>query len=107
VGDPEIGDSSPERWFDTAAFAFPAFGSFGNVGRNIVEGPGYANVNLAVIKRVPLGSRARLQIRAEFFNLLNRANYNLPDNFLGSPTFGQILSAQAPRRVQCGVRLLF
>jgi hypothetical protein len=107
VGEPEIERRRPEQWFDTAAFAFPTFGSFGNAGRNIVEGPGYANVNLAVIKSLPMGSRARLQIRAEFFNLLNRANYNLPDNFLGSPTFGQILSAQAPRRVQCGARILF
>jgi hypothetical protein len=107
TADPHLANPTPERWFDTGAFAFPAFGSFGNAGRNILEGPGYANVNLAVIKGVPMGSRARLQIRAEFFNLLNRANYNLPDNFLGSPTFGQVLSAGPPRRVQCGVRLLF
>lgn len=107
AGDATLDHPTPERWFDTGAFSFPAFGSFGNAGRNILEGPGYANVNVAVIKSVPLGSRSRLQIRAEFFNLLDRANYNLPDNFLGSPTFGQILSAQAPRRVQCGARLLF
>ena len=48
-----------------------------------------------------------LQIRLEFFNLFNWTNLGLPDNFLGSPTFGQILSAGAPRRFQIGVRFLY
>ena len=39
-------DRTPDRWFNTAAFAFPAFGTFGNAGRNIVDGPGFENVNL-------------------------------------------------------------
>jgi outer membrane receptor protein involved in Fe transport len=107
VGDPEITDASADRWFNTAAFAMPAFGSFGNAGRNILEGPGYANVNLGVIKHVPLGGRAKLQLRAEAFNLLNRVNYDLPDAFVGSPTFGRILSAGPPRRCQFGARVLF
>jgi hypothetical protein len=107
VGDPEVADPSADRWFNTAAFALPAFGTFGNAGRNILEGPGYANLNLGVIKHVPLGTRARLQLRAEAFNLLNRVNYDLPDAFIGSPTFGQILSAQPPRRCQFGARVLF
>ena len=107
VGDPEIDDPSADRWFNTAAFAMPQFGTFGNAGRNILVGPGYANVNLGIIKHVPLGARARLQLRAEAFNLLNRVNYDLPDAFVGSPTFGSILSAQPPRRCQFGARLLF
>ena len=107
VGDPDLDDRTPERWFNPAAFSFPAFGTFGDAGRNILEGPGYANVNLGVLKTVGLGSRARVQLRAEAFNLFNRSNYNLPDNFLGSPTFGQILSAGAPRRLQFGARVLF
>jgi hypothetical protein len=107
TGDPELSDPTEARWFNTAAFAFPAFGSFGNAGRNILEGPGYANVNLAVMKWLPLGGGTRLQLRAEAFNLLNRTNYGLPDAFLGSPTFGQILSADAPRRCQFGARLVF
>jgi hypothetical protein len=107
VGDPQIADPSADGWFNAAAFAMPAFGTFGNAGRNILEGPGYANVNLGVIKHLPLGARARLQLRAEAFNLLNRVNYDLPDAFIGSPTFGRILSAQAPRRCQFGARVLF
>jgi hypothetical protein len=107
IGDPDAADRTRERWFNPAAFSFPAFGTFGNAGRNILEGPGYANVNLGVLKTVGLGVRARVQLRAEAFNLFNRANYNLPDNFLGSPTFSQILSAGPPRRLQFGARVLF
>jgi hypothetical protein len=107
VGDSDVADPSADRWFNTAAFAMPAFGTFGNAGRNILDGPGYANVNLGVIKHVPLGARAKLQLRAEAFNLLNRVNYDLPDAFIGSPTFGRILSAGPPRRCQFGARLLF
>jgi hypothetical protein len=106
-GDATVSDPTPARWFNTSAFSLPPFGSFGSTGRNTLEGPGYANVNLAVIKMLPLGSASRLQLRFEAFNLFNRVNYNLPDAFLGSPTFGQILSAQAPRRIQLGARLIF
>jgi len=105
-GDAELSDPSVDRWFDTSAFSLPAFGTFGTAGRNILEGPGYANVNVALLKHVPLGA-ARLQLRAEAFNIFNRANFGLPDNFFGSPTFGRILTADAPRRVQLGARLLF
>ena len=100
-------DPGPNQWFNTAAFSMPAYGTFGNAGRNILEGPGYQNVNLALIKRVSLRGRTSLQLRAEAFNLLNRTNFDLPDNFYGSPTFGQILSAGPPRHVQFGVRVTF
>ena len=76
-------------------------GRFGNSGRNTLEGPGYRNVGLAVFKLIPLGG-ARLQARFEVFNLLNTTNFDLPDAFLGSPTFGQILSAGSPRQDAAG-----
>ena len=106
-GNPSLDDPSPDRWFNTAAFTIPAFGSFGNAGRNILDGPGYQNINLAVLKHVSLGGEARLQLRAEAFNLFNHANFNLPDAFVGSPTFGRIVSADSPRRCQFGVRFIF
>jgi Carboxypeptidase regulatory-like domain len=107
-GDPSLPSDrrDEDAWFNTDAFSFPAFGTFGNSGRNSVEGPGYKNLNLAVVKLVPLGS-ARLQLRFEMFNLFNTVNFDLPDAFLGSPTFGKILSAGSPRRIQFGVRALF
>lgn len=107
VGDPALADPTAERWFDTSTFAYPAYGTFGNSGRNTVDGPGYQNVNLALMKRLPLGARSKLQLRLEAFNLFNHTNFNQPDNFFGSPTFGQILSAQSPRRLQLGAKVLF
>ncbi len=107
AGDPTLANPGPGGWFDVSAFAFPAYGTFGNAGRNILEGPGYQNINLAVLKHVRMTGDARLQLRVEVFNLLNHVNYGLPDNFLGSPTFGQILSAGSPRRVQLGAKILF
>ena len=107
VGNPNLGQRSPQQWFNQSAFAFPPPGTFGNAGRNILEGPGYQNVNASLVKNTALSERFNLQIRAEVFNLFNHPNFNLPDNFLGSPTFGQITSARDPRHIQFGVKLLF
>jgi hypothetical protein len=106
-GDPSRDNPAPERWFDTGAFSLPPYGSFGNAGRNILEGPGYANVNLALVKQFHIRPSLQVQLRGEAFNVFNRVNFNLPDNFFGSPTFGQVLSAGAPRRVQIGVKVLY
>lgn len=107
TGDPSLSNPTPEMWFNTAAFTMPPFGSFGTAQRNSLQGPGYVNLNVALVKVVRLGGTGQLQLRAEAFNLLDRANFDLPDGFVGSPTFGKILSAQSPRRVQFGVRALF
>ncbi|HEX6190663.1 MAG TPA: carboxypeptidase regulatory-like domain-containing protein [Pyrinomonadaceae bacterium] len=107
VGDPNLSSPSADRWFNTAAFAFPAPGTFGNAGRNILRGPGYQNVNASLMKNTLLTERFNLQFRAEVFNLFNHPNLNLPDNFLGSPTFGRVSSARDPRHLQFGVKLLF
>jgi hypothetical protein len=106
AGSADLPDRSHERWFNTAAFTFPAFGTFGNVGRNSLEGPGFKNLNLAIVRNVDLGAGS-LQLRLETFNLFNWTNFDLPDNFVGSPTFGQILSAGAPRRFQLGLRYVY
>jgi hypothetical protein len=96
-------------WFRTDVFSMPAFGSFGNSGRNTQTGPGYKNINAAIVKHIRLGTRDRatIDLRLEVFNLLGTVNYDLPDAFLGSPTFGRILSAGSPRRVQFGVKAIF
>jgi hypothetical protein len=107
VGNPNLSHRSPQQWFNQSAFAFPPRGTFGDAGRNILEGPGYRNVNASLVKNTALSERFKLQLRAEVFNLFNHPNFNLPDNFLGSPTFGQITSARDPRHVQFGVKLLF
>ncbi len=109
VRDPRLSTRTPDRWFDTSAFALPAPGTFGNAGRNILDGPGYHNVNASLVKNTALGERLNLQLRAEVFNLFNHPNFNLPDNFFfpGSPTFGRITSARDPRHLQFGAKLLF
>ncbi|HEV2765204.1 MAG TPA: TonB-dependent receptor, partial [Pyrinomonadaceae bacterium] len=64
VGDPNAGPRTPERWFNTAAFQFPAPGRFGNAGRNVVTGPGYENFNASLVKNTYFGERLNLQLRA-------------------------------------------
>ena len=98
---------SADAWFNTSAFSLPPFGTFGNSGRNTLRGPAYANLNVAIVKRFRFSTRTQLDLRAEGFNLTNRVNYDLPDSFFGSPTFGQILSSGSPLRFQFGVRATF
>jgi hypothetical protein len=107
TGDPRLENPTPDRWFNTAAFTLPPYGTFGNAGRNILDGPGYQNLNLGLLKHIALGNDRVLQLRAETFNLFNHSNFNLPDAFVGSPTFGRVVSADSPRRCQFGVRLIF
>lgn len=96
-----------DRWFNTAAFAFPNPGSFGNAGRNILTGPGLASWNLSLMKDFTLAEHTRLQFRAETFNAFNRANFDLPGNFVGAANYGRIASAQNARLIQLGLKLLF
>jgi hypothetical protein len=107
VGNPHLANPSAQEWFNTAAFAVAPYGTFGNAGRNFLDGPGLATVNFSIVKNTRATERLNIQFRAEFFNLLNRTNFNLPDNFVGSPTFGQITSAQDPRRTQLALKFLF
>jgi hypothetical protein len=106
-GDPSLDAGTADEWFDTSAFSMPAFGTFGNSGRNAYRGPGYSNLNVSLVKPIRFGLTRTVELRLEAFNLLNRINYDLPDAFFGSPTFGRILSAQDPRRFQLGVRGTF
>jgi hypothetical protein len=71
---------TPERWFDASIFALPQAGTYGNVGRNVLRGPGLATVALSLFKDIDIWDRVGLQFRAEAFNLLNRANFATPSN---------------------------
>jgi hypothetical protein len=75
-----IGD--PNQYFDPTSFILPPVGFFGIAGRNIITGPGLENFDLSLAKMTPLGIRegARLEFRAEFFNLINRANFAVPSS---------------------------
>jgi hypothetical protein len=99
------------EWFNTRAFTQNAEGTFGNAGRNIIFGPGLANVNAAVAKNfaVPrIGESSRIQFRAEFFNVLNRVNLaSKRSESLTSGTYGRIVSAFDPRILQFGLKWQF
>ncbi len=62
---------------------------------------------ISLLKNTAIKEKVTVQFRAEFFNLFNHPNFGLPDNFVGSSSFGRVLSAESPRRIQFGVKLLY
>jgi hypothetical protein len=74
--DPSTGYLNP------AAFQQPATGTFGNLGRNAIFGPGYANVDFSIAKTTKLTESLSLQLRWEIFNVFNRTNFALPNGTL-------------------------
>jgi hypothetical protein len=111
----------PNRYFDVSAFELQPAGYLGNVGRNTLIGPGFAALDLMLMRAVSLGAQHRLQLRLEAFNLLNTANFAAPQNsgtggvILFNDTTGaplgnaaRIFSTTSPaRQVQLGVRWAF
>ena len=107
VGDPTSGERTVTRWFNTAAFAQPAAGALGNLGRNTERGPGVNNLDLALFKNFNLGMGARLQFRLESFNVFNHTQFAGVSTNIASTNFGVVTSARAARINQLGVKLLF
>jgi outer membrane receptor protein involved in Fe transport len=107
VGNPRLDNPDPQLWFNTAAFAIAPAGTFGNAGRNILTGPGYTNTDVALVKRIKFSEIRNLELRAEFFNLFNRANFDLPNAFADSAQFGRIFSAGPARQIQFGIKFDF
>lgn len=104
-----------DNWFNPAAFATPAKGTHGNLGRYAAFGPGYYEVDTALQKRFALTERFALNVRAEAFNLFNHPIYDDPSGNFSSGGFGQITSVLntgavgtgTPRRVEFAMRLEF
>jgi hypothetical protein len=94
-------------WFNTAAFAAPATGTDGNLGRNVLDAPGVRNVDLGLFRNFRFRERFNLQARGELTNALNLVNLNGPTGTLSSAAFGTIRTAAATRQVQLGLRLTF
>jgi hypothetical protein len=99
--------SDPPLWFNPAAFAVQAAGTFGNLGRNTVYGPGQINFDMALTRGFSLRERWRLDLRADFFNILNHANWNNPGTSNQSSTFGQVTTFTGPRVIQMALKLYF
>ena len=68
-----IGKSN--QWYNPAAFVLPTPGTYGNIGRGTLTGPGLANVDLSLFKNTAVSEKTTMQFRAEFFNILNRSNF--------------------------------
>ena len=94
-------------YLNRSAFAVPAVGSFGNLGKGALRGPNYVNWDVGAFKNFVLSERFRLEFRAEFFNVLNRVNLGNPNNNINSGAFGSIRSAGDPRIGQFALKLLF
>jgi hypothetical protein len=104
---------NPTQWFNPNAFLLPTAGTWGNLGRGVYDGPGLAEVDLSLFKRIAVSERMNLQFRAECFNIQNRANFATPNltvfaNGAVSPTAGLITSTvTSSRQMQFGLKLIF
>ena len=106
-GNPNDGPKSPQEWFNTAVFSLPQLDSFGNSSRNSVIAPGLEEIDLSMEKTIPLSERAKLQFRAEAYNLMNHPNFNVPNRIAFTANFGTISSAQDSRQLQLALKLSF
>jgi hypothetical protein len=108
-------EGGANQYFNPAAFIQPLAGTYGNVGRNILQGPGLGTTDFSLAKKFALSERVHVQFRAEFFNIFNRANLNTPNPVVytaatggPSPTAGVITStATTSRQIQFGAKLSF
>jgi hypothetical protein len=104
-----------DQFIDTSAFAFPAPYTYGNAGRNSVEGPGQVNFDFSAFKNYKLNPDARghfrpdeIQFRAEFFNILNTPQFFIPNRTFGVPQFGSITDVvNNSRQIQFALKFLF
>jgi outer membrane receptor protein involved in Fe transport len=71
-------NQSGTNWFNAACFPASAYGTIGDLGRNIMRGPGYVDTDFGVLKNTRINERFNLQFRAELFNIFNHANFAPP-----------------------------
>ena len=96
------------RYFNPDAFAAAPQFQFGNLGRNVLRGPGFKNFDIGMFKNFIFNERIRLQYRAEFFNLFNMVNFSNPGGSFGTPNFGRSTGTQNQQRsIQMGLKLYY
>ena len=94
-------------FFNTACFAQPLPAHFGNSGRGIFVGPGGNNWDLGLEKDFALYERFRMQLRGEFFNAFNHAQFEDPGSTVGGVNFGVVTTARDPREIQLAAKFLW
>jgi hypothetical protein len=113
IGNPSL---SPHRsraeveaqWFNPAAFVVPSTGTEGLASRNLLDGPGYKDIDAAIFRDFKFSERYTLQFRGEFTNIFNMVSLSNPSASLSNAsTVGTIRTAQGMRQTQLGVRLTF
>jgi hypothetical protein len=108
-------EGGPDQYFNPNAFVQPLPGTYGNVGRNVLTGPGLVETDLALAKNFRFSERLNLQFRSEFFNVFNHTNFNAPNPVVyaaatggPSPTAGVITATSTTsRQIQFGLKLLW
>jgi len=104
---------NPNQWFNPEAFVLPPAGTYGNLGRGTYSGPGLAALDLSLVKDIDVTEQMKLQLRSEFFNMLNHTNLGTPNAILFSggaisPSAGLITAtATTSRQIQFGLKLIF
>ena len=109
ICDPNAGPRTTDQWFDTSCFreltAAEQAVRQGDMGRNIVRGPGFERVDLSLFKNISLKGDHMLQLRIEAFNAFNKLNLATPGFRIGTSTFGRITSTNGDGRIiQLGLR---
>jgi hypothetical protein len=107
VGDWKAGGGSYQMWFNTAAFRTPAAGTFGNLGRGVLTGPGIANWDISIQKAARIREHLSASVRVECYNVLDHFSYWGVDGSMASARFGQVTTTTDPRSVQMMLRVSF
>lgn len=108
VGSLTLASPTIGQWFNTSAFAAATAGSYGNLGRNAVLGPGQTDLDVSLSRPFALGEGKSISLRGEAFNALNHTRLGNPGTSLAaSSTFGRISSASDPRIMQLAVKVVF
>jgi len=99
------------QWFDPSTFSEPADFTFGTCSNGVIRGPGFADVDMSILKGFPIGENKRIEFRSEFINLLNHPILNfgpaLNGYQLGRNSFGQISNSQGERNIQFGLKFYY
>ena len=109
VGNPYPGNKNPNQWINTAAFAYPAPNTFGDLGRDSLRSDWNKNLDLSIFRQFPITERFRIEFRFETFNLTNTPVWAIPVTNLDSTLlFGRVThTANVPRQLQFGLKLYF
>ncbi len=105
--DNPFGDKTAGNYLNPAAFERPAAGTFGNLGRSNIRGPGTWQFDVSLSRSFQLTEAQRIELRAEAFNILNGTRFRNPQNDFDSNTFGQVTRAEDPRIMQFALKYYF